>query len=375
MGMPVQDFLGIVNRGWHVAITPEGSEDSENGSWRIEAVRVADAAKPVSFIDVTPVDGEVDAGQVFNALVFLNGVARVDGSDDDPQHQLVLAFLDADPSRPPPLPRGMHYAAAPDGSMPIADDRGTVLGSIARDFSMAQAGDAVVGAIAARTARGLVSKPSSVLAASSEEMNASAEIGNAEIDAMLAQLQVMPAERRPAPADPSAQDINRMKATRTAERQRKLLSEVEDARMEKGFLTKGSVPAATLAKLCADNGHVFRYLLAGGGRNDGYQIVDPGGALVASGSLKRPIVLPNQNRYLPSIEVRRLLSQIEDAELQNVVKGIPADAVGELRDSDEEIQKFADEHASGPDKPEDPDHDRHGDGPGHGPDAVSTGKR
>jgi hypothetical protein len=363
--MTVEDLLGIVKGGWRVVINTKTSADPESGV-RVESARIADASRPAAFIDVTPVDGVVDIDQIAKTLVFLNGgVARAEGRDDNAQ-RLVLAFLAHDQNRPLPLPRGMQYAPAPDGAT-ITDDRGTELGSIDRGASLAEAGEAVVGAIATRAAGGLISRSSTAPPASSEEMSASATIGGAQIDELLAGLQGMPAEQRPVPADPSADDIKRMKVARIAECQKQLLSDVKESIRTKGVFLKGTLSADALASVCQNNEHTFLPTNGRGGKITGYQILDSGGDVVASGRLKTPIFPPG-SRYLTQAAVQSLRDQINDQTFPNLIKGLPPDVTDDVHDADEEVDQFADDHPVGAD---DRDRDQHGEGP----DESSTGKR
>ena len=337
MGMPVEEFLAIVQEGWRVIIGTDGTTDPASGVWQLQRAQLADAATPATNnLEIVPVDGEVNPDQVFKALVFLGKVSQRAGGDDNPQHRLVLAFLASDPSHPPPLADGMHYTPAPDGSRAITDNRGTPLATIASGASMADAGDAAVGAMATRAAGGLMSSPSKVLPASSGEMNASAVIAEAEIDAMVAALQAMPAERRPIPAGLSADEVKRSKASQTAERQRQLQSEITTRLVGKGVVP-APLPADDLSALCQKYNQTFQRTESDG--RAGYVVTDSRGNFVAGG----PFATSRwQGDYLAPAGVSRLLDQLGTANLLNAAAAVSAspDAIEALQKSQVEVEKY-----------------------------------
>ena len=157
-----------------------------------------------------------------------------------------------------------------------------------------------------------------------------------------------------------------MKANRIAGRQRQLLSEVPESLRTRGVFLKGTLSANTLASLCEQNEHTFRPTTGPSGKITGYQIVDSSGDLVASGRLKATVFAP-QDRYLPQKEVRSLLGQLDDATLQNYIKGISPDTIDAVHESDAEVQEFAEQHSESGDDQERGEHSE-------GPDQSSTGK-
>jgi hypothetical protein len=349
MALPIQDFLGIVNRGWMVVIKTAGPQDAQTGDVQVESATVVDLLHPDRSFTVAPVDGQVDAEQVFKALVFLNGAAPM-GERGDAQHRLVLSALASDPDKLPPLPEGLSYQKAAEGGVTIVDPNGDEFSSIARGASIAEAGDAAVGAMATRAAAGLMSSPAAVLPAAGAEMRVTADVADEEIDALVAGLGAMSADRRPMRADPSAADIRRMKTDRAAARQRGLQSAVEDARATKGLFSKGTLESSTLSDLCRARGFRFQYTWAG--KEAGYQITDADGALVAMGPLKSKF---NDERYLSREEAGNLVTTLGDGKRQALVDVMPPETLRELAESDRAVSEYAaDTRARTPDDPKDP---------------------
>jgi hypothetical protein len=88
-------------------------------------------------------------------------------SGSDRQADLVLQGLDFDRERPGSVPDGFKLRNEPDGSTSVTDQRGSVQGSIPKGASVAGKEQAVVGAVAKRSADGLISSRGRVLPAAS----------------------------------------------------------------------------------------------------------------------------------------------------------------------------------------------------------------
>lgn len=335
-GTPVGKFLETVKSGWAVQVRIRSQND------RITSIRIAAKnAQADRFVDIAVNNGEVASTEIAKAVEFFDAEQVPVNPGSDRQADLVLQGLDFDRERPGSVPDGIKLRNEPDGSTSVTDQRGSVQGSIPKGASVAGKEEAVVSAVAKRSADGLISSRGRVLPAASPVLAQTAKMVREDFDNA----------RNNSPGllgNISAKQEQEYKDALVLLRLSNVQDKITAVLDSKGVLKNASMAVADLERACEENKFVFEPP----GQDGWFAIRDPSdnNEVIAVGQLTAKGRVDAEN-------LRSLNRQILDRPF--LMKQIVRDTPDEMRMSSEaaatEVKNYMEsESKTDPDPTKDP---------------------
>ena len=319
---PVGRFLETVKSGWAVQIGTRARDG------QIVAIRIASNAQADRFVDVAVDNGLVTSTEIAKAYEWFDTENVAINPDSDRRVDLLLQAVDFDRERPGAVPDGLRLRNEPDGSTSVTDQRGSEQGRIPKGASVADKEEAVISAVAKRSADGLMSSQQrGVLPATSPVLKQTADMVREDVD-------IARSKSAALLGSISAKQAQEYEDAAVLLRLTNVQDKISAALASKGLLQNARMEVNSLIQACKDNQFVFEPP----GQDGWFAIRDPGddNEVIAVGQLT-----PN-GKYVDAENLRSLTAQISDRPylMRQIIRDTPDEMRSRSDASAKEVKSY-----------------------------------